>query len=250
MKENTVVVYRGPSQINGSQIFMAVTGLVDNTNRKTGAMLQTYIMVEQESPISAVRSGRDVAICAGCKHRVDYAQYLFTNKMRRTCYVNIGQGPRAIYEHDFCKGYRLLSTPAELMTLGDGRLIRVGTYGDPVAVPISIWESLLHRATGYTGYTHQWKNPRYTDYKRFCQASVDNEEEARLAAGMGWGYFRVMASSGWALIHNEGLCPASNAAGKVMQCDVCLKCSGVDNQVHPNYIAIPAHGPLKNFVEG
>jgi hypothetical protein len=213
VKENTVVVYTGPSQINNDNIFMAVTGLASSTNRKTGAMLQTYIMLQDDDPMTAVRIGTDVGICAGCKHRTDRAYYRATNVVHRTCYVNIGQGPRSIYKCFSSTGYRVLKTFAELTALGEGKVIRVGTYGDPVAVPLDIWTALLSKSNGHTGYTHQWKNPHFADYRRFCQASVDNEAEALLAANMGWGYFRVAAATGWNLTSNEQLCPASAAAG-------------------------------------
>jgi hypothetical protein len=54
-------------------------------NRKTGNMIQVWILCANESPVAAVKSGSDGIVCGDCKHRGNG----FSD---RTCYVNVGQG--------------------------------------------------------------------------------------------------------------------------------------------------------------
>ena len=48
-------------------------------------------------------------------------------------------------------------------------IIRLGSYGDPAAVPIEIWDNLCSVAANYTGYTHQWAtcDPNLKNYCMF-----------------------------------------------------------------------------------
>src|ERR1700686_2282782 len=91
MKPNGVILYEGPSLLDGAPIVAIATGLNSkSTNRKTGAMVQTYILRANVSPTEAVASGGDKSICGDCRYRG-------TRGKRRTCYVNVGQGPNAVY---------------------------------------------------------------------------------------------------------------------------------------------------------
>lgn len=65
------VVYDGPSAIDGERIVVIVCALERSRNAKTGHMVQTYILRADMHPIEAVRTGADVSICGGCKHRGD-----------------------------------------------------------------------------------------------------------------------------------------------------------------------------------
>ena len=88
-KTNGVVLYEGPSQIDGAPIVMIAVGLLQgSTNTKTGAMVQTYILRQDMPPIEAVKTGADESICGGCTHRGDG-----TGK-KRSCYVTLIHGPR------------------------------------------------------------------------------------------------------------------------------------------------------------
>ena len=71
------------------------------------------------------------------------------------------------------------------------RSIRLGTAGDPAAVPSEVWLKLLEGAKNWTAYTHQWHKPEFQEYKEFCMASVDSLEQERLAISLGWLPFRV-----------------------------------------------------------
>jgi hypothetical protein len=77
----------------------------------------------------------------------------------RACYVEVAKAPGSIFRA-FQRGrYPVLTTPLELETFGAGRMVRLGAYGDPYAVPFEVWAALLKRARGNTGYTHQWRRP-------------------------------------------------------------------------------------------
>jgi hypothetical protein len=228
MKSNGIVFYRGPSMLDGSPIVGIAVGLADgSTNRKTGAMVQTYILRADVSPVDAVKSGADASICGACPHRGDG-----TGK-GRTCYVNVGQGPGAVY-----RTLRAGKYPDGMPNLA-GRVVRLGTYGDPAAIPADVWHALLTGVTARTGYTHQWRVARFAYLRAYCMASVDNEPEAIQARADGWRTFRVVLPGHMARMPSESVCPASAEAGKLLTCAQCLACGGGDRR---GSIAIAAHG--------
>jgi len=61
------VIYRGPSLIDGAPI--VVVALWSKANRKTGGMLQTYVIRDDMDPLKASKTGADRAICGDCPHR-------------------------------------------------------------------------------------------------------------------------------------------------------------------------------------
>ena len=138
------------------------------------------------------------------------------------------------------KGIYPVIPEAELPGLFEGLMVRIGAYGDGAAVPARIWHLILSRAIGRTGYTHQWRDPRFQYLQAYTMASVDSEAEAREAWAMGWRTFRVAPAVGWAKLEGEGLCPASFEAGKRVQCDGCKLCSGTAGHGKAS-IMIPDH---------
>jgi len=204
-------------------------------NRKTGPVLQTYIMLRDIEPTEAVKSGADSAICGDCKHIGPL----------RTCYVNVGQAPNSIHRS---RSSRLTTISLDL--LGAERIVRLGAYGDPAAVPFEVWDLLLKSATGWLGYTHQWKTGDQR-LKQFCMASVDNAAELDQAHDLGWRCFYV----GRTLADKPSrslLCPASAEAGKKMQCAECLACAGLGARHQLADVFIPVHGPtfiVKRYLE-
>src|SRR5208282_750207 len=141
-KPNGVILYRGPSLLDGSPIVAIAVGLrTRSTNTKTGAMLQTYILRSDMDPLEAIRRRVDDSICGNCPHRG-------TPTAGRTCYVQVGQGPQAVYKAYKRGLYPVLT--AETIELCDvrGRTVRLGTYGDPAAVPAWVWEELITDADG------------------------------------------------------------------------------------------------------
>jgi len=142
--KNGCVLYDGPSRIDGQRIIVILTGLTDDSsNSKTGKMLQTWILRADRKPTTARQEGFDYSVCGDCPHR------------RGSCYVNLGQGPRATYDcWTVGKGYDDYD-PQVHDALIAGRMVRLGSYGDPAAVPIEAFEPILAVAAKHTGYTHQ-----------------------------------------------------------------------------------------------
>lgn len=237
---NGTVIYDGPSMIDGERIIALAVGLANGSaNRKTGNMLQTYILRANMSPIDAARTGADVTICGDCPHRGHVAETATGPKnVDRTCYVNLGQGPLSVWRA-WERGRYTVTDPADLHLIGMGRLVRLGTYGDPYAVPLAIWEGFLASAVAWTGYTHQWKHA--PEFARLTMASVDNEAEAVEARADGWRTFRVAMPGHIERMKNEALCPASAEAGKLLTCTECRACNGTATNRRGS-IVIQAHG--------
>lgn len=244
------IVWHGASQLDGAPIMVVAAGLAGSRNRKTGAdMVQIYILRADMSPLAAVLAGADASVCGGCMHRgvrVTFPESgdLTPRVVNRTCYVNLAHGPRVVYEFASSGRYQHvdLETAADILA---GRLVRIGAYGDPAAVPIAVWHALLHRAAGHTGYTHQWR--AFPEFARYCMASVDSASEQAAARLLGFRTFRVRAAAE-ALAASEITCPASEEAGKRTQCDACRLCGGTATQ-SPRDIAIIAHGTLASRFE-
>jgi hypothetical protein len=221
-----MILYEGPSILNGKPIVAIATGYVkgsESSNRKTGPMVQTWILAQDEAPHHAVKSGADAAVCGDCPARGKW------------CYVTVFQGPRSIWETWKRGGY----PPCNLDEL-KGKPVRFGAYGDPAAVPFEIWDEIGIHASMTTGYTHAWKycNPLH---KHYCMASCDSEEEAIYARSMGWRTFRVTKEPGDRSLSKEVICPASEEAGHKLQCTNCGACDGVSTG-RKSHIVIKAHG--------
>jgi hypothetical protein len=245
------ILWSGISPIdNRTPIVCVVTGLnraQSSDNSKTGAMLQTWILVDPRItgllPLDAVADGSDVAICGACPHRGTHelrkiGKRFVSVVVGRSCYVNLGQGPRSVAVALLNNAYPDVSNDLPTIArIGSGAKVRLGAYGDPAAVPANVWRALLSESTGHTGYTHQWRSNRLASALRdIVQASCDSLADRVLARMKGWGTFTVTAR-GEALPSGAILCPASEEAGKVTTCAECRMCDGSGRD-----IAIPAHG--------
>jgi hypothetical protein len=236
------VIYRGPSLIDGAPI--VAVAVVSDHNRKTGAMLQTYIMHDGMHPFEANRTGADFAICGACPHRGkptnDPARKLAEG---RSCYVNLGQGVLITWKALQRGYYPTAEGHAAIAAIGRGRMVRLGTYGDPAAVPFYVWESLISEAQGHTAYSHQACQSGAAFVPSIMMQSADSLEEAQAAWAQGRRTFRVVASVADIAKGDEILCPASEEAGKRTTCAACGLCGGAS--VKAKSIAIPAHGAGK-----
>lgn len=239
-KSNGYIIYEGPSMLDGAPIVVIATGFESgSTNRKTGAMIQTYILRRDLPPTEAIQTGDDASICGDCPHRGKVVTVRGKAKnVGRTCYVNVGQGALSVYRAYKRGVYPLWDGYFPGTTLP---FVRLGTYGDPAAAPAHVWQSLLRDASGHTGYTHQWRDPRFAYLKSLCMASADSAADAAEAHAMGWRTFRVsLDPERDPLRKGEALCPASAEAGKKLTCAQCLACGGADGRRSSIYI--PAHG--------
>jgi hypothetical protein len=196
--------------------------------------VQTYILVDNgQSPIANVKALADAAICGTCKHR---------RGKGGSCYVNLGQGPRAVAD-----GVNRGIYPADLAKaseLAAGRVVRLGTYGDPAAVPAYVWAELLQHAAGNLGYSHQWADGKADHVMQWCMASADNAMERMEAKARGFRTFRVRHESENTMA-GEFVCPASAEAGKRKTCDTCGACSGGVGTRKADPVIV-VHGSLKN----
>jgi len=222
------VLYQGPSNFDGKPI--VVIAVWSSENRKTGDMLQTYIMRSDIDPRDANKYGEDESICGQCQHRgtptLDPTKALAEG---RTCYVAMGQGPLIVF-NEFKAGKYPVANPR---TVGRKRRVRIGTYGDGAAAPDYVWSELLAEAEGHTAYSHNGGDPR-----RYM-VSADTLAQAQAAWASGYRTFRVVRSVG-EIRKNEVLCPASKEAGHRTTCAACLLCGGTS--VQAKNIAIPVHG--------
>lgn len=232
------VLYRGPSMLDGRPIVVVAVNTTsrDKSNGKTGPVLQTYILVDGMDPREAIRLGYDGSICGNCRHMGDKP-----NGKGRTCYVNIGQGVLIVYKA-FERG--VYTPTSNIVAMGRGRIVRLGTYGDPAAVPFYIWQQLLSECAGHLGYTHQWK--RAPHLAGICMASVDTDAEAAEATALGFRYFFVDTTQGLRQrLKSEARCPASNEAkaqtNTNITCADCMNCGGKDSGRRGN-VVIQAHG--------
>ena len=126
MKHAGYVIYDGPSMLDGERIIVVVTGLAGSRNTKTGKMVQTYIIRPDMHPPEAVRTGADRSICGDCVHRGDG-----TGK-GRSCYVTLVHGPKNVWQ-SYQRGVYPAATAAEVAEIVAGKMVRLGTYGDPAA---------------------------------------------------------------------------------------------------------------------
>lgn len=235
-----VILYDGPSKLDGKPIVVIATGLkAKSTNAKTGAMVQTYVIRSDISPIDAVRSGDDFSICGDCVHRGDG-----TGK-DRSCYVTLIHGPRSVYAA-YKRGVYPKANAFQARELLAGRMVRLGTYGDPAAAPFGMWSIATARAAGWTGYTHQWRTID-ARWPRLVMASADSLADMAEAHAMGYRTFRVTADAFENVKGLEVICPASEEKGKVTDCATCKACMGTAGKAKAS-IQIAAHGGSKKYV--
>jgi hypothetical protein len=231
-----VVLYRGPSLIDGAPIVAVAT--FETSNRKTGDMVQTWILRADRDPVRAVATGADRSICGACPHRGD-------GDGGRSCYVNVGQAPRAVWLAARRRRY-LRRLPDSCPDWLHGRAVRLGSYGDPGAVPVAIWRGLLAwiGADRWTGYTHQWRSR--PALRTLCMASCDSFKEAAEARRRGWRPFLVLDRSAEAP-EDAGLgraiaCPAQGPDPRTT-CERCALCAGSSERTAgAPAVWIAAHG--------
>ena len=230
---NSVLIHRQASRFDKKTevgVFLQQT----SKNSKTGNMVQLLIIRLGVHPSEAVKNGMDKAICNTCKH-------MLQPDGSRSCYCNVlfiaGSIWNAYKRGNIDKVN--LNTASELCR---GRVVRLGSYGDPAAIDPRVWTELLAHSTRHTGYTHNWQHER-NSLKRTVMASVDSPAEYWTALDKGWRTFRVRRPD-QKLLPYEIVCPASIEAGKKTTCLECSLCNGKsgkdDNRKN---IAIMAHGP-------
>lgn len=238
------IIYRGASLLNGRPI--VVVASYSERNRKTGGMVQTYILSDEQDPVTASRTGTDAAICGDCPLRgIANPAKAKGQADSRPCYVTLIHGPATTYRALQRGVYPDVRGDLGRASIGRGRLVRIGTYGDPAAVPAYVWADLTADAIGWTAYTHQFKLA--PDALAYAMASVESLEAARHVWAQGGRTFRIMQRADEIDPQREVLCPASAEAGKRTTCADCRLCAGLATK-SPKSVAIVAHGNGKAYV--
>lgn len=216
-----------------SQRVVIATGFAEaSENRKTGDMIQVWILVRACDPVEAIKEGLDRLICGNCRHRGD------GSGGGRSCYVNAGHAPLGVWRAWQAGHY----APLRYISVFSGRRVRFGAYGDPTWIPWNLALAIAGVSSGWTGYTHQWRKPSLQAWRQILMASVDTTAELIIARSMGWSTFRVSPDTDHHSM--ETLC-ASDRVGT--PCADCLACAG--SRGGQRAVFIPAHGSgRKHFV--
>lgn len=218
-----LLVYEGPSALNGERIAAVLT--LRSSNTKTGDVPSLWIMPADVSPIEATRSGADASVCGDCPLRPVNGG---------GCYVVLLRGALRVWRTYNRGGYPSCD-PEELGAFVYGRAaIRLGAWGDPAALPATWWikfEQGLARLRRYRrptvlGYSHLWR--LRPDLARWCMASVHTEHDASAAMSAGWRPFLATLEPPASKVagRHTFLCPASNEAGNRLTCTSCRACDG------------------------
>jgi len=213
----SAILYHGPSQLDPSvDVVAIVTGLGKRPGRnsKTGNMPQVWILRADMEPNTAVKEGCDAAVCGDCP----FAQ-------GQGCYVVTHQAPLSVFRawrRGSCHGWE---DGAIMHQLARATVIRVGAYGDPLAVPAHVWGDLASWAPDarLLGYTHSWRLPHAPAYRRWFMASVEDIYDQQAAVSLGWRTFRVGLKGDQPNTY-EKACPAMD---KGISCAQCKACDGL-----------------------
>jgi hypothetical protein len=232
-----LIAYEGPSRIDNKPIVVIVTGEKgDTANEKTGPMAQTWILRSDISPNVAIHTGEDVSICGSCPLRgiIQKNEDGSTKNMGRSCYVTVRNAPLAVWNAWQRGSYAEIGQQAwkDIKT-------RLGSYGDPAAIPFKILKNLIDKGSGkWTGYTHQWRIKKFQALRKLVMASTSSVEETKLAWKKGWRTFRIR-KAGEPLLPGEIECPASEEGGKRRTCDTCGACNGIGlNMSRQNAVSV------------
>ena len=215
------IAYEGPSEIDGAPIVVIVNKIdSDSENEKTGALVQTFIIRSDVAPTDALKTGDDASICGDCIHRPKLA----SETGEAPCYVNVGRSVLSVY-NAYKRGRYTYADNATIARALARKVVRLGTYGDPAAAPVRMWEQITRYAAGRRGYTHQWDRPGFDAqaWARLVMASADSIDEAAKANLLGMRVFRV--SIGVDKQPGETICPASAEGGKKSTCAKCTLAS-------------------------
>ena len=219
--KNSIPIYRT------NTIVAAVTGVKrKSSNPKTGDMLQMSILVRKVEPLEALRKGLDRHNCGGCLYSST------ENGGNNDCYVLVGQMPTQVYRS--VKGQRIPDTdPADIRP---GKPIRLGSYGDPGFLPLSVLE-VWTIGRKFTGYSHAWRTLPQA-YAQYLMASCETPDDVRQANERGWRAYRTIEHIDSPISSSSELM-CVNLTHKI-QCADCRLCSG--SSIGAKSIVIPLHG--------
>jgi len=231
------IAYEGPSIIDGAPIVVIINKIDGSANAKTGAIVQSFIIRSDVNPVEALKTGADSSICGDCVHRPITAK----ETGEPPCYVNVGRSVLAVY--NAYKRGRYVKADVETIALAlAGKALRIGTYGDPAAAPVLMWQRVSRYVIARAGYSHQWQSKGFDHaaWAPLVMASADSIDQAALANLYGMRTFRV--SIGVDKQPGETVCPASAEGGRKATCADCMLCGGTTKKAKDVVIADHAIG--------
>ena len=221
---NSVCLYRGPSRLGADDIVILLTGLRRRSrNGKTGGMLQLWILNAIRSPVCALRTRHDRAICGTCPLRGKSGH-------NRTCYVDVSKAPLSAWL-SWQDGNVLNAVDyPDLRERIAGKIIRYGAYGDPAAVDPDTLSQWIDHSQIHTGYTHQALDYDCDAWRGILMASCQDLTSAQKLQSAGWYTARVISDISERQ-PNEIICPAllqtkDQRAVNPITCNNCHKCDG------------------------
>ena len=243
MKTLGYILYEGPSVIDGAPIVVIVNKIDGSDNTKTGAIVQSFIIRSDIAPTDALKSGADASVCGQCEHRPILAK----ETGAAPCYVNVGRSVRSVYDAYRRGRYTRASVETIALALA-GKSLRIGTYGDPAAAPVMVWQRVTRYVIARAGYSHQWDTPGFDHaaWAPLVMASADTVDQAAKANLYGMRVFRV--SIGADKQAGETTCPASAEGGRKATCATCMLCGGTSKQAKDIVIADHAVGHRRRVI--
>lgn len=236
---NGWTIYRGPSRFTGEPIAVVVTGVKDRSgNEKTGYLVQTWILPLDQAgkailPHVAVHTGEDRRVCGECPLRLANSG---------GCYVRLDTAPREVAA-SYNRGIYPDAAPEYVAAIvadhvRAGRIdgFRLGSWGDPAAVPATVWRpivAIVQAAGGKTpGYTHAWREAYATsreavataDVYGFLMASAHGAADRLRARSAGFRAFTLLSEP--KAIPGTFGCPATPEQGYRKTCGECGACDG------------------------
>ena len=237
------IAYEGPSIIDGKPIVVIINKIDGSKNAKTGAIVQSFIIRSDIDPVKALQTGADVSVCGQCEHRPVLAR----KSGKPPCYVQVAKSVLAVYGA-YRRGRYVRADAATIAKALEGKIVRIGTYGDPFAAPVRMWSQITRYAAGRRGYTHQWDIPGFDvdAWAPLVMASADTIDQAAKANLLGMRVFRV--SQGVDVQQGEAMCPASKEAGQRTTCAKCTLCAGTSIKARDIVIADHAAGHARRTI--
>lgn len=237
------IAYEGPSEIDGRPIVVIVNKLDGSKNAKTGAIVQSFIIRSHVDPVRALQTGADASVCGQCEHRPKLAR----KSGKPICYVQVAKSVLSVY-NAYRRGRYVRADAATIAAALQGKIVRIGTYGDPAAAPVQMWNQITRYAAGRRGYTHQWDQPGFdvNVWAPLVMASADTIDQAAKANLLGMRVFRV--SIGVDVQAGEAMCPASKEAGQRTTCAKCTLCAGTSIKARDIVIADHAAGHARRTI--
>ena len=231
-RPNGVILYRGPSLLDGSPIVCIAT--FETSNEKTGDMIQTWILPDNGlDPVEALKQNANFGACGNCP--LQGWMDPDTGKMiNRVCYVNVGQAPLGIWRSFQRGGYPKYDARKHRQWFV-GRKVRIGAYGDPAAIPVPLVRWLADVSIAWTGYSHQlfWCDPRRAEaLAKYLMVSCHTRAQSTEATRRGWRFFEAIRED-QAPPEDAIECPHYSHG---VQCADCLLCEGTDKRAKSIYV--------------